>query len=67
LRAQAYPDATASFAGNGATNDQETSGQGCPLFGRSEEVAAGLILLASTGASFVTGTVLNIDGGFGAR
>jgi NAD(P)-dependent dehydrogenase (short-subunit alcohol dehydrogenase family) len=35
-------------------------------FGTAEEIAAGIVFLASPEASFVTGTVLNVDGGFGA-
>ena len=35
-------------------------------YGTAEEIAAGVVFLTSPEASFVTGTVLNIDGGFGA-
>ena len=35
-------------------------------YGTAEEIAAGVVFLTSAAASFVTGTVLNVDGGFGA-
>jgi NAD(P)-dependent dehydrogenase (short-subunit alcohol dehydrogenase family) len=36
-------------------------------FGKSEEVASGFIFLASDDSSFVTGTALEIDGGYLAQ
>ena len=36
------------------------------MTGKFSEIAAGVVCLASRTASFVTGTVLNADGGFGA-
>jgi NAD(P)-dependent dehydrogenase (short-subunit alcohol dehydrogenase family) len=35
-------------------------------YGRPEEVAAGVVFLASPGASYITGTTLDIDGGLDA-
>jgi NAD(P)-dependent dehydrogenase (short-subunit alcohol dehydrogenase family) len=35
-------------------------------FGRLDEIAAGVVFLASPEASYITGTVLNIEGGYGA-
>ena len=48
--------------------DMSTVAQGLPLkrLGRPEEVASAAIWLASNAASFVTGHILQVDGGFGA-
>ena len=48
--------------------DMSAVAQGLPLkrLGRPEEVAAAAIWLASDAASFVTGHILQVDGGFGA-
>lgn len=54
---------------NPATSDFAPAWNAMVALGRyaqPEEVAAGIVFLASPAASYITGTVLNVDGGYGA-
>ncbi|MFE9425017.1 SDR family NAD(P)-dependent oxidoreductase [Kitasatospora sp. NPDC006697] len=49
---------------DGPTADAQRALSALGRYGRPEEVAAGIAFLAGPSASFITGTTLNIDGGY---
>lgn len=51
---------------DGAFAEAQRTQHALQRYGTAEEIAAGVVFLAGPAASFVTGTVLNVDGGFGA-
>ena len=63
---QAGPINTRSNPSDGPFSALQRGGTALGRFGEPEEVAAGIVFLASPEASFITGAVLTIDGGYGA-
>jgi len=63
---QAGPINTERNPAYGPFAEPQRFGTALGRFGEPEEVAAGILFLASAEASYVTGTVLTIDGGYGA-
>lgn len=59
-------DMTAGLRGHEETSERVRSLHPIGRFGRAEEVAAGVLFLAAPEASYITGVVLPVDGGFTA-
>ncbi len=53
-------------AGNGDFSEAQVSRTALGRYGKAEEVAAAVAFLASPEAGYITGTTLNVDGGFNA-